>query len=292
MAADGTKLDAVPIRLGEVSHRLDPAAIAWNGHVHLVAWSSGEGVAIVRVTREGIVLDDEPVSIIPSPREAEQSHLSLTAMRDGMTLLVWQDGAPAGLCEFTCPPPPPLPRVLAVLLDASGIPVGPSAIEIAPGLSPSAAARGEETMIVWRGDGIGSAVVASDGQVRHGGEIVVPFEYRFDPPPPVVVPISEGWLVAWDQQERRSYESGIRAALLDGDLAVREPLLSLADGPLPETSPRLVRVSGNTALLLYVELTEEDSVWGGTRRLFVKSVDHEPAQAGASPRRRTVGGRR
>jgi hypothetical protein len=164
------------------------AATIWDGSQFLVGWTDGD-IRYVRISREGVVIDSEPIVISRSPRAESpyswpQVNPSFATTGD-VTLLVWQNSfRPRGTCIIRpCVPIPP-PRIDGILIDRSGLPIDVIPIPLSRGEElgeehPRAASVGGSFFVVWEGGlGIGGAEVQTDGTVgpsifyTAGGETV------------------------------------------------------------------------------------------------------------------------
>jgi hypothetical protein len=164
------------------------AATIWDGSQFLVAWTDSD-IRYVRITREGVVLDSEPI-VIPQSQRAESPYPwpqlnPFFATTGDVTLLVWQNSfRPRGTCIVgPCFPIPP-PRTDGIRIDRSGLPIDMVPIPLSRGEElgeehPRAASLGGSFFVVWEGGlGIGGTEVHTDGTAgppRHyssGGETV------------------------------------------------------------------------------------------------------------------------
>jgi hypothetical protein len=173
----GAPLDTDAMELGKLGVPRSPTAsrlaVFWSGKYFFVAWSAEEGLQYKRVTREGIVLDPEPIRIPQSermsgstdPRALAQLEPHFAAAGDRI-LLVWQSSMRTGGCIITCPAPPPYPRVEAVRLDPEGMLLDSVPMVLSSGggwgqVFPRVASNGDGYLVVWEDLGRTAGVAVS-----------------------------------------------------------------------------------------------------------------------------------
>jgi hypothetical protein len=125
---DPTHIDAVQVHgSGGTAPNESLIAATWTGSVFVVAWPEHLEIRWVRVTREGVLLDSEPLRIEAAMRQGSPypwpipRYSPKLATGGDTTLLVWQASRISGGCIIgTCPPPLPPPRIEAVRLNREG----------------------------------------------------------------------------------------------------------------------------------------------------------------------------
>ena len=164
------------------------AATIWDGSQFLVGWTDS-AIRYVRISREGVILDPEPIVIPQSPRAESpyrwpQPNPSFATAGD-VTLLVWQNSFRSrGTCIIRpCYSIPP-PRIDGIRIDRSGLPIDVIPIPLSRGEGlgeehPRAASLGGSFFVIWEGGlGIEGTEVHTEGSAgppRHyssGGETV------------------------------------------------------------------------------------------------------------------------
>ncbi|MCA9291416.1 MAG: hypothetical protein KDA25_09825, partial [Phycisphaerales bacterium] len=99
LAADGTLLDAIPLVISHDLGTETDARVAWNGTDWLVAWKGQvpseffyqQAVLAVRVSSDGVVLDDEPLVMFTS-----SSSVNWALTSNGSEWLIVAQGTQAG----------------------------------------------------------------------------------------------------------------------------------------------------------------------------------------------------
>jgi hypothetical protein len=125
-------------------------AVTWTGVAYLAAFTRGDGsLAVSSITRDGVVLD--PGGVMVASRTCSYHVFPLLRTTRAGTLLVWQSQLPAGSINFTPPPP----RIQAMRLSATGIPLDPGPIVVS-GQRQDCLPSGEDG--AWSPDAVGTSL--------------------------------------------------------------------------------------------------------------------------------------
>jgi hypothetical protein len=284
-------LIAGPIRLASPVHREyqgRPVSVTWSGAWYLVAYSSSEpshdiGLRVSRISPAGALIDPEGLLVPTISRSAYQLQISpsFATTGQGLTLLVWQDGA-EGACQVTCPPPPAPARVLAARLHPGGGLVDPTPISLLPEttlhLSPSTAWDGQTFLVAWvDAHGVQATRVSdstepldlgTDGSALRLGE-------AGDYPSWISLNASangrNGFIVSWNQP---FIPGVIRLSRIDHRGTVLDPGgIDVCSGCVQPDDVTTISIPGAAPLLVYSRL---DPAAEGVRRLFVRPLVAEP----------------
>jgi hypothetical protein len=123
IAPDGTVLDPAGIRIPGGG----PPEVAFDGTTYLVVWATGQGVAAVRVSTTGVVLDSTPIQVVANVSTVKGPKVSVG---NGSSLIVWGACEPAQPCAATATAPG-IQDVLGARIASDGTVLDPTPITIA-----------------------------------------------------------------------------------------------------------------------------------------------------------------
>lgn len=296
----GVSLDQEPIELGPLTSSYYPnemVAAAWTGRYFLLAWSSPTGLQYVRMTREGIVLDAEPMVVPQSARSAGSTDFRALAQVEpnfsvghDQLFLAWQSSLSVGLCMILCPAPPPPPRIEGVRLDEEGMILDSSPIVLSPGegsgeFDPEVASDGESFLVLWDdGTVIQGARVSTAGTV----EPVPPLDRSLARVEGLVFTGERYFVLTTEAPPGETYD--LFGSFLSLDGVLEEPI-RMSSRPVhidsypdwPEPAGAVAAREDGTIAVLFMRIENQAGV---VRRLW-----HRMSGSPFEPRRRAVGRR-
>lgn len=238
MSPTGESLDGTGI---PVPGRSDRVLAASNGDGFLLAWTTDDGIAGVRIDADGRVLDPEPFTISAGP-EAVAAHSPSLASDGSDYFAVWNHNNADQ--DFR-------PEVVGSRIPATGTPSGPVVpISSGEGFRPAVAWNGETYFVAWlqysidangpprrQGHGVAGVRLDSSGTVLDRRPVFVPagdesFHY------PRVAAANGSFLLAWTREPidfAGSHSTEAVRVNAAGRVLDRSPLVLLPDSPGFET---------------------------------------------------------
>jgi hypothetical protein len=256
---------------GEEPEYLGAPAIVWGGDSWLVFWSGRSG-AIYRaiVSPDGQLVRKD--RIYTSSRGATPTHLSVVRGNGG-SLLVWQDGdrLDAPPCYILCPAYPQS-RVAALMIDATGSPIG-APIQLAGdrNVRPAAAWNGEEYLVAWLADPALQNGRVDFARITPAGTVIpTPSLVRYGSLPLESVSVAamgRSFLVATGASS-----PGGEIYLTRVDRGIAGPPMMIDEGTQAPTLPQLFVTSPSTATIFYNELGLRGSETAQITRLQFRNL--------------------
>jgi hypothetical protein len=283
MNSRGEVLDVAPLRISDQvlpsmsSIDTEPSrpAVVWTGDAYMVVWTDmSTQVRLARVTREGVVLEQEV--LIASPLKVPQLHPAI-AMGSGVALIVWQDGVIYRGCNITCPPPPPPGRILALRVSPNGQRNDPAPLPISAWTStefrPTVAWNGRDFLVGWIAQYQNRIEVTRVPPVGPAAAEISVIREADDRPNAVrLTALGSSWFVAWN-------EAGtLRGRLID-PLGRPDGAPVILSSSVTATSPPYLASNGSSSILVaYQRVTTERT---NVPRLFYRMLRIDPPRARA-----------
>jgi len=305
-AADGSALDLEPTRISYrgsefgVAPNDEPVAVAWNGSIYIVAWAERFDLRYVRITREGVLLDSEPL-LVPQSTRLESGYpygiprfsAKLSTVGD-LTLLVWQASRISGSCPIYphCGPPLPPPRIEAVRLNREGhlidgLPLIITGYDLAQGqMAPEVASDGYAFFVAFTDratSSIRGATVSRSGRVSAATDLT----RQMDP-----LAMAEAlvfrrgeYILFWRSIRSTSPEAEMHSSGIDieGGMRWSQPLAEVASSGWSIPNGAAAARDDGSVLVIY---SRSDEAVGVAPHLWFRASGSLPEERG---RRRPVG---
>ena len=258
---NGAVIDAEPLVLA----RGFTAAMAWNGTHVMAAWGSWHGVWAARLTRDGQPFDGQPTALSGNSVEKD-----LVAASNGSDFLfVWPEGSDGHY------PTPDRLDLHAARIDASGTFTG--TIAIATGArnqrSPAVASDGRDFLIAYAEDErLMTKNVLREGTLdgttaADAGRAVGTAE---TPGAPTVAFTGNGYVLAWESLGNTT-ASEVLIAGVDRSGVVNDAATVAGRSDLGGMWP-IVATAGSTQGDIAYAVLQEDPIYGGSMRLFLRRL--------------------
>jgi len=259
--ADGAAIDAEPIALS----RGFTAAMAWNGKQVMVGWGGPTGVRAARLTRDGEPFDAQAFSL--TNHEVLQD---LVAASNGSDFFfVWPEGNDGHF------PLPDLIDLHAARVDAAG--TSPGTIAVATGApdqhSPAVASDGRDFLIAYVEDErLVTKKVLREGTLDGAGAADAgrAIDTTGFPVTPALAATGSGYVLAWESAAVEE-SSEVFIAGVDRSGTVNDAATIVARSELGGMWP-IVATAGSTLGDIAYAVLENDAVYGGAPRLYLRRV--------------------
>jgi hypothetical protein len=258
---DGTAIDAEPIALS----RGFSAAMAWNGTHVMVGWAGFDGVWAARLTRDGEPFDTQALSLT---RNSVLQDL-VAASNGSDFFFVWPEGSDGHI------PVPGLIDLHAAGVDAAGTSTGTIAIATgAPNQrTPAVASDGRDFLITY----IENERLVTKKVLREGtldGTSAADAGRAIDtaglPVTPAIAATGNGYVLTWESVMSEE-SSEVFIAGTDRSGAVTDAATIVARSELGGMWP-IVATAGSTPGDIAYAVLENDDVYGGAMRLFLRRL--------------------
>jgi hypothetical protein len=306
--ADLVPLDDEPLAIGDIwlsgglSLQLNDNVfdLAWNGRQFVLAWTDYRDLRYVRITREGLRLDPDPLTVPRSTREGWDYPMPISprnpqlAVSGDRTLLAWQASFPGeSICAPTCGPQWPPPRIEGVRLDGDGY-----VLDAAPIVITQASDKLGQAYPVAVGVDGGFAVAYADDLTQTLKAVIVSVSGRVSFPflvtpdravPEDMVRVGSDLFVLW-RNVGSDADYGLRGRFIAPWGTWRSEVLPIAEdafiyGGIPvRPNGALARDREGRLIVIYVKLQEDA---GFVPRLWMRSMG-EPLEQRRRPARRGI----
>jgi hypothetical protein len=268
---NGAAIDAEPLVLS----RGFSAAMAWNGTHVLVAWGSLNGVWAARLTRDGAPFDAQAIQLTP-----HTLMLDLVAASNGSDYLVaWPEGSDGHY------PAPDRLDLHAARVDAAGTSSG--TIAIATGASnqsfPAVASDGRDFLVAYlEDDRLVTKKVLREGTLD--GTSAADAGRAIDtaglPATPTIAANGNGYALAWESVVNEE-RSDVYIAGVDRSGVVNDAATIVATSDLGGMWP-IIATAGSTRGDVAYAILENDALYGGSMRLFLRRLGQGHARGRAA----------
>jgi hypothetical protein len=268
---NGAPIDAEPLVLARGFN----AAMAWNGTHVMVGWGSWNGVWAARLTRDGEPFDAQAIQLTTHTVGND-----LVAASNGSDFFfVWPEGSDGHY---------PLPDLLdlhAARVDASGASAGTVAVATgAPNQrSPAVASDGRDFLIAYVEDErLVTKKVLREGTLdgTSAADAGRAIDTAGTPATPTIAATGSGYVLAWESIESES-AAEVFIAEVDRSGTVNDAATIVARSEAGGMWPIVATAGSTRGDVAYAGL-QEDAVYGGAMRLFLRRLGQGQARGRAT----------